>query len=66
MCGYVCKFTDNQNELGSLRALLWLKELSMNPGQILAHSRGNLIQVLSKMNYHGQEQMDRVNHMKSI
>lgn len=37
----------------------------MNPDQILAQSRGNLIQVLSKMNYHGQEQMDRVNHMKS-
>ena len=36
-----------------------------NPGEVLAQSRGNFIQVLSKMNDHGQEQMDRINHLKS-
>lgn len=33
----------------SLKPLLWLRELSVNPGEVLAPLRGNLIQVLSKM-----------------
>lgn len=34
---------------GSLKALLWLRELSINPGEVLVWSEGNLIQLLSKM-----------------
>lgn len=36
-------------QLGSLRALLRLRKLSVNPGEGLAWFKGNLIQILSKM-----------------
>lgn len=35
-------------ESESLKPLLWLRQLSVNPGEVLAPLRGNLIQVLSK------------------
>ena len=35
--------------LASMKPLLWLRDLSVNPGEVLAQLRGNVIQVSSKM-----------------
>ena len=35
--------------LASMKPLLWLRDLSVNPGDVLAQLKGNVIQVSSKM-----------------
>lgn len=42
---------DIPTTIPELRSLedLWLREFSVNPGEVLAQSRGNLIQLLSNM-----------------